>query len=367
MKKLHTLSWLFLLLLFAPTLQADDNVIMHDGIRFYRWEIPVYRFAEMTPQVALRTTYAQYEFENPGDWIVKMGHNKAYEIDLVFTKYPENIEHWRTNYYDLLTNRLATLFELDSTLKDPGIKWNMVLQTRCQTEEAAMNYFHGFVIKYRPAKVPVIDRITESGQLRQIISGEARTADSTVFHVMDRHPEWNDMLVVMDWTGSMYKHGAQLVLWHKVHSARTSQQVAHFVFFNDGNNRRTWQKKSGRTGGVYHARTNDLEEIVETMAFVMGKGNGGDPEENDLEAILTGQQYLTGFQSVILIADNKSAVRDMDLLDEISHPVHIILCDVQREGIHSDYLQLAQKTGGSIHTIEQDLEFGGGGEEAVSQ
>ncbi len=357
MTKRQPLLWLFLLLLLSPPVQADDDMFMHDGIQFYRWELPVYRFAEFTPQVALRTTYAKHEFENPGDWIMLMGTNVAYEIDLVFTKYPENIENWRTNYYDLLSSRLETLFALDSTLKDADIKWNMVLQTQCQTEDEAINYFHGFVIKHKPKKIPIISKVTEPDQLRQLISGEARVTDSTVFKVMDRHPEWQDMLVVMDWTGSMYKHGAQLVLWHKVHLDRTDQQVAHFVFFNDGNNKKVWQKKPGKTGGVYHSRTNDLEEIVETMAFVMGKGNGGDPEENDLEAIMTGQQYLTGFSSVILVADNKSEVRDMEILDEITYPVHIILCDVTNGQIHPHYREIAQRTGGSIHTIERDISF----------
>ncbi|MDP5170400.1 MAG: hypothetical protein NWR72_09140 [Bacteroidia bacterium] len=357
MRNYLNLSWLFLLLLCSPTLRADDDTFMHDGVQFHRWELPVYRFAELTPQVALRTEYAQHTFQNPGDWILLKGSMKAYEIDLVFTKYPENIDKWRTNYYDLLSSRLKTLFELDSTLRNANIKWNMVLQTQCKTEEEAINYFHGFVIKYHPRKIPFIDQVKSPDQLRMLISGEARVKDSTVFQVMERHPEWNDMLVVMDWTGSMYQHGAQLVLWHKLHLDRTEQHVAHFVFFNDGNSKKTWQKKPGKTGGVYHSRTADLEEIVETMTFVMSKGNGGDPEENDLEAVLTGQQYLSDFGSVILIADNKSDVRDMELLGEISHPVHIILCDVQNGEIHPHYQEIAEKTGGSIHTLTQDLSF----------
>lgn len=356
MKRLRLLPWLFLWLAGAQPVLAEEDLFVHDGIAFHRWELPVYKFAELTPQVALRTEYAQHDFSNPGDWILLMGKMQAYEIDLVFTKYPENIENWRTNYYELLSSRLSTLFALDSTLRSASIKWNLVLQTQCKTETEAMNYFHGFVIKYKPRRVPLIDQVQTPEQLRQLISGEVRVKDSTVFHVMERHPEWNDMLVVMDWTGSMYQHGAQLVLWHKVHLHRTGQQVSHFVFFNDGNNKKTWQKKPGKTGGVYHSRTNDLEEIVETMGVVMMKGNGGDSEENDLEAILTGQQYLTGFQSVILIADNKSDVRDMELLGEIRYPVHIILCDVNG-AIHPHYREIAERTGGSIHTLKEDLDF----------
>ena len=73
MNKRHPIIWLFLMLLLSPTLHADDDVVVHDGIRFYRWELPVYKFAEFTPQVALRTTYAQHELENAGDWILLMG------------------------------------------------------------------------------------------------------------------------------------------------------------------------------------------------------------------------------------------------------------------------------------------------------
>ncbi len=358
MDKPLILSWFFLLILAMPSAMADDDdTFIHNGIQFYRWELPFYQFAEFTPQLALRTDYAKHEILNPGDWILLMGTKVAYEIDLVFTKYPENIEHWRTNYYELLSNRLEALFELDSTLRDPRIKWNMVLQTRCKTESEAKNYFHGFVIKYKPKRIPVLDQVNSPEHLRQLISGEARVKDSTVFHVLDRNPEWNNMLVVMDWTGSMYEHGAQLVLWYKLRLQRTEQKVAHFVFFNDGNTKKTWQKKPGKTGGVYHSRTNDLEEIVSTMAHVMSKGNGGDAEENDLEAILTGQQYLNGFESIILIADNKSEVRDMELLPKIKHPVHIILCRAEDGVIHPHYREIAETTGGSIHTLEEDLDF----------
>lgn len=335
--------------------RADDRV-MYEGIPFYRYQIPTYTFTEFTPQLVLRMDYAKFEVsqEQIDQWSRLSQRHVPYEIDLVFTLYPKNIKAWRTNFDELLRNRLYTLLAADSTLRNKNIRWNMILQTDCQTEEEAKSYFHGFVIKYRPKKVRIIDEVKTPTDLKALLTGYARSRDSTVFKVMERHPEWHDLLVVMDWTGSMYKFGAQLVLWHKYRTSTNNSRIRHFVFFNDGNKRTTNQKVIGRTGGVYRARTTELEEIVKMMLFVMKKGNGGDSPENDLEALLAGIQYLEGYDEVVLIADNKSDVRDIELLDKVDRPVRIILCDV-KNGIHPDYLQLAFKTGGSIHTLHDDL------------
>lgn len=351
----HLASIVFLIsLFFCQDVLADDDRVVYGDVSFLRYELPFYTFAEFTPQVALRMEYAKFEVLNNEDWLKKSRKNEAYEIDLVFTKYPKEITRWRTNYRQLLMDRLESLFLLDSTLRESHIKWNLILQTQCDTEDKAKEYFHGFVIKYRPRRIPVIERVTDAKQLRALISGRVTTKDSTVFKVMERNEQWDNMLVVMDWTGSMYKYGAQLVIWHKLNAAINQERVKHFVFFNDGNNKKTWQKRMGKTGGVYRSKTGDMEEIVETMEYVMKKGNGGDPEENDLEALLTGMQYLDDFDDVILIADNKSEVRDLELLREINKPVRVILCDY-RGKIHPDYKKIAEETGGSIHTLEKDL------------
>jgi hypothetical protein len=298
--------------------------------------------------------YAQHEVANPQAWH-RLSHRVIpYEIDLVFTMYPKDPKQWRTNYYDLLNERMKTLFALDPAFNSPAIHWNMVLQTEPQDEAAAKALFHGFVIKYRPKDARVINDVRTAAELRDLVSGTAVIKDSTVYRVMDRHPEWNNMLVVMDWTGSMYKHGAQLVQWYKIKRYDDTSIVRHFVFFNDGNQKKTYQKRIGRTGGVYHSRNKTLDEILHTMEYVMEKGSGGDPPENDIEALLTGTQYLEGYESVILIADNKSEVRDIDLLSKVGKPVHVILCDA-KTFIHPHYKRIARDTGGSLHTIDEDL------------
>ena len=351
MRKLVFILLPLFLSVCLPSL-ADDDEVYYQDIRLQRIEIPFYTFAEFTPQVALRMEYAQFDIGNADEWKEKSVRNIPYEVDLVFTKYPKNLKRWRTNYDDLVNDRMKTLLAMDSAFRHPSVKWNMILQTKPETEEEAKQYFHGFVIKYKPKRVRYIEEVKSPTQLKALIAGRASIKDSTVIKVLNRH-EWKNMLVVTDWTGSMYKHGAQLALWHKQLLLREPDRVKHFVFFNDGNKKKSWQKTIGKTGGVYRAKSNELEEIVETMEYVMKKGNGGDQPENDLEAVLTGIQYLQDWDELILIADNKSEVRDLELLEKIDKPVRIILCDVKGE-IHPDYRRIAEKTGGSLHTLRKD-------------
>ena len=86
----------------------------------------------------------------------------------------------------------------------------------------------------------------------------------------------------------------------------------------------------------------------------MNSGYGGDSPENDMEALLKAQKKLGTGSEIILIADNYSEVRDMALISKLTAPVHIILCGYEG-AINEDYLEIAYKTGGSIHTIEQDI------------
>lgn len=354
MIKSRYISLLFILLL--PWLSyADDDRPLYKRINFNEVEVPFYSFAEYTPQVAFYMDYAQFELRNTETWSEVAAESIPYEIDLVFTKYPEDIQDWRTNYYQLLEDRIRTLYQIDPAFRSSRIRWNMILQTQCTNEEEAKRYFHGFVVKYRPKAVKRIGDIRSPDELAELVNGLAVTRDSSVIRILERNPEWDNMLVVMDWTGSMYKYGVQLVLWHKYNLMLSPSRVSHFVFFNDGNGKKTFQKKVGRTGGVYRSRSSDMEEIVETMQMVMKKGDGGDAAENDLEAILTGIQYLEGYEEVILIADNKSAIRDIELLEKIDKPIRIILCDVRNNVINPDYLKLAAMTNGSVHTIGKDI------------
>jgi hypothetical protein len=183
----------------------------------------------------------------------------------------------------------------------------------------------------------------------------ADTANSIVFNVLKRNPTWKNKLIVADLTGSMYPYAQQISTWLKLHFMKdtTSQ---HFVFFNDGDNKKDENKKIGATGGVYHCKAKSIEELISTMESTIKKGQGGDAPENPVEAILFGLNKSGKVDDVILIADNWAKARDIKLLARIRVPVHVVLCGVfEGMEISEDYLNIAYKTKGSLHTIEQDI------------
>lgn len=321
----------------------------------HRIEAPYYVFDAVAPQAVLRMSYAGFEIEDAQPWLKAAVAHVPYEVDLVFTKYPADTSRWRTNYDELLKSRVRELLALDPVFYDKTIRWNMFLQTRCKTESEAKGYFHGFVIRYRPRELRKVSEVNSPEEVRALVSGFVVPADSTVINIVERHPQWKDMLVVMDWTGSMYQYGAQLVLWHRLNLAVNLNRVQHVVFFNDGNKKKTYQKQIGKTGGIYYTDASDLNAIVATMEKVMSSGNGGDSPENDVEALVKATNLLSGYDEVILIADN-SAVRDLELIGQLKKPVRVILCDVRSDGyINPDYVKIAYATGGSLHTLKQDL------------
>ncbi|MGF2411904.1 hypothetical protein [Ferruginibacter sp.] len=175
--------------------------------------------------------------------------------------------------------------------------------------------------------------------------------DSTVLKVLDRMP-WNNMLVVTDVTASMYPYSGQLLYWLKLHE--DERRIKQFVFFNDGDETDDDKKIMGSTGGVYSTASSVFEVVEQLLFKTMSNGNGGNIPENNIEALLKSSQACSSCESIVMIADNASAVSDMALLQQLNKPVHIILCGVH-DAVNIDYLNIALHTGGSIHTAEEDI------------
>jgi len=317
-------------------------------------EVPIYEVKTDLFYTFLEMGYARHSIKNSSEWTRDSRRRIVKEIDLVFSKYPADKFKWITPYDTLLNKRIRELRSLIPELSD-SVKWRLVLQTDCSTEEKAKSLFHGAVVKY---EIPLTPEMQNNiNYIRNIILGKAPFPDSTAFKVFQRNQEWKDMLVVNDWTGSMYAYGAQVVLWHRLHFK--SKRIKHLVFFNDGNLKFDHEKQVGETGGIFYAPADKTNEIIKTMREVMMSGHGGDVPENDLEAVLYAIKRFAGeYQTLVLIADNGSAVRDMELLPQIKEPVRIVLCgDLKTpdKSVHPHYLEIARATGGSLHTIDQDI------------
>jgi hypothetical protein len=193
------------------------------------------------------------------------------------------------------------------------------------------------------------------GDEKLIDNLEPDTSFTSIFHILRRNTSSKKKYIVMDLTASMYPYARQVNTWMQLQFARDTA-THYFIFFNDGDKKKDEMKKIGVTGGIYLCVARKTDDLIRTMKIVINNGNGGDYPENVMEALLMAQKRFPKAEEFVLIADNWAKVRDIQLLPRMKKPVRVILCGVSYGmEINPDYLNIAYKTKGSIHTIEEDI------------
>ena len=279
-------------------------------------------------------------------------------IDLVFTDFPKG-----EDLKELNMSRVRVIESLRKSLvTNVNVRWRIIRQMDCESEGEAKTYFHGVVIHYkgiqteevRLREIEAISRLLpQESAIKDISKVRKNLPDSTVFSVFERKQEWNNIAVVADLTGSMSRYSSQLVLWFKLNS--TDKRIKDLFFFNDGNMTPDDTKVVGSTGGIYHGKATNYSEIRDLAIKTITSGCGGDAPENNIEALLTAIREAPNAKEFVMIADNLAPVKDIGLLYQVTKPVHIILCGTSI-GINPQYLTIARRTGGTVHTMEKDLE-----------
>ncbi|HMO40289.1 MAG TPA: hypothetical protein PKC76_13925 [Saprospiraceae bacterium] len=331
-------------------LSACLSILMAQELQMDQWlkrsetqTIAQLDLSQLSPQqLFVRMPYAMRHFVNfPGGHVFR---GLALErVDIVYTDYPQ-----RNGRRQQALNR-ARIRELARRLPEiwelPEAARGVIIQNNCPTEATARTLPHGFLLTFsEPHELPDFTRTEQLAELME--------EDSTVLNALNRNPNWKKMLVVTDLTGSMSPYTAQLLLWFKL--AENTGKVEHLIFFNDGDDKPDSLKTIGTTGGVYSLQPQTFEQIAQLANEVVIRGNGGDEPENNIEALLQGLKQCPHCDEVIMIADNWATPRDIELAHLLKRPVRIILCGTE-EGINTAYLNLARQTGGSLHTIEEDL------------
>lgn len=363
-----------LFLLLGLLAQAQSPTSYARRLPLQRVELPTYQFEQSArAPLVFEMGFASPRVDQAASW--QQGQQFR-QIDLVFTLYPKRPEDWKVGYDSLMERRFRTLEgRIPQAFHDPDVQWRLVIQTSCNTLAAAQGMFHGFVCypadEGEPLPIP-IDQIGEdtwqypsprfdSMHLQEnlvtvegILAGTKSSADSTAIHVLERHPEWKNALVVIDWTASMYRQGAMVLRWQQSHLAES--RIRHFVFFNDGDQQYDHEKVVGATGGIYETPADTLPAMLPMIRAVTLGGEGGDHRENNLEAVLAGIASCPDCEQVILIADNTGPVRDMALLELVDLPVRVVVCGVYKDVLETDYLEIADLTGGSLHTRDRDID-----------
>lgn len=173
-----------------------------------------------------------------------------------------------------------------------------------------------------------------------------------------RELTYDSAVFVVDVTCSMDLFVEEYLLWLSM--VNNSPKIYGGVFFNDGDGKADSLKVLGATGGL-HKTTNRIDEEVRSMVEAISYGCSGEEAENDLEALLYAQREFPSAKMLVLVADNSSPVRDIELLDALTIPVHVILCSTEPIGAanppHDDYVNIALATKGSISTLAENLKI----------
>jgi len=323
--------------------------------------------------VALEFGYASASIKNLQDWAPKLQKDrKPYRVDIIYSRYPRDTAQWLTPYMGLMRRRVDSLIGLDGRLAAPEIEWNLIAHGTCTSDSCARKLFHGAYIYYDVLESLVKDAVRfdgtvdreaivsyNMGKVKAWVAGRDTFTDSLVYKTLDQHPEWGRLLVVVDWTASMYSFGAEVLHWYGQRA--DSGRIAGLVLYNDGDDflHPDQPKPIGQSGGIYQAPTDDPFALFLTMDTIMRRGDGGEVQENDIEALLFAVEHYdtSAYDQIILIADNGGAPRDTRLMVRLKRPVHVILCRAKNRAPHPDYLTLAWRTGGSVLTIEDAINF----------
>ncbi|MCC6372327.1 MAG: hypothetical protein IT236_15090 [Bacteroidia bacterium] len=305
---------------------------------------------EAIKTVALKMKYGDSEIMNPeaASVLREVGCN-IISVEVVYTDYQKQ------DVQDLLNRkRLTELFFLCPEVFTQSLtQWKYVEQLGYATEDDAKKLFHGIVIKY--LKVPAYTPATAATLLGDIKNPRSR--DTSFHHVFRKHIKFRDELVAVDFTGSMSPYYMQLLQWLYMNN---NTRKLGFSFFNDGDSTADHLKRMGNVGGVYLFKTNAVDTIAKHAYRCMAGGFGGDTPENNIEALLKGVKQYPECKEVVMLVDNWADMRDYSMMAEVKLPVKVIVCGTNCYGIKSpvnpQYLELARKTGGSISTMEEELE-----------
>jgi hypothetical protein len=341
------------LLSFTPAVGQDKKVNISIKANFDTISVKKYKMEKPAKKsgferAILKINYGDFLLSNPKE-AEELKGGIIESVDLVFTQYPRE-----DDFEELNQKRLAMLyFACPNAFSSYMTKWRLIAQTGAKNETDASGYFHGFVINYR--KAPTVESAMEEGDyIRRLADGREVVKDSTVIKVLNRNKDWTNMTVVGDFTGSMSPYIGQLLCWYSLKFKVDKEKVKNFVFFNDGDMKPDAEKKPGSTGGIYACPALNYDTVLNTALKTIKAGYGGDAPENNVEALLYAQKNYVDAKEFVMVADNWANMRDFNLIASLKKPVHIILCGASTEP-NLQYIELAYKTKGSIHTIEEDL------------
>lgn len=336
-------------------------------------------------------TNLRYTNKNLANALEKTG---IISIKLYYSKFPKDANFQENTQKAVNELRIKNLLGRFPVLNTKNVTIELIAQENCENLVQAKALFHGFIIDYEianptispvgePAKEKTASNLEEKekpipkqavnnqkpkpvildfGNVNNEFSKEVKRRhigrDSITYFAFERNiAQWDSVVIVADWTSSMYPYTLQLLIW-QTQNAQYANKILGYVFFNDGDKTPDNQKKIGQIGGIYVSNSPHLPDALQKMDECKKNGNGGgDFDENNIEALLAAVEQFSNAKSIIMISDNYGKIKDLALLPKVKKPVHVILARMpDLRFLTEDYLQVALRTGGSLHLKNTDYQ-----------
>jgi hypothetical protein len=232
------------------------------------------------------------------------------------------------------------------------VKLNKITNRRLVFKDNLANDLAEKEIRFLSASaVSMSDKISRVREL-------GKTYELTSYDALDRNiDKWKNVVIVCDITSTMFPYTTQVFDWMNENTENTS--IKGIVFFTDCDSLGR-QTRGRHPGKMFTVRKKDELILWDTMfAAINNTENNKDKPENNIEALIYAQKYFPDADEFVMIADNSTQVKDMKQLSKVKKKVHIILCGETYEknlAFQTDYIQIAKKTKGTIHTLEDDID-----------
>lgn len=164
--------------------------------------------------------------------------------------------------------------------------------------------------------------------------------------------QWKQKRIIANIDCSMYQYIDELMVWN--YSNPEEQANNKYWLFN-GFNYKDPELEGHSRRGIFPVDENNVEGFFTTIDQIVNFSCRGSRLENVVEALILGAAGKTAEEDLLFIADNYSDVSDLEKLKDLHVPVHVVLTQSDY-GINENYLEIAYRSGGSIHTMNVDIE-----------
>jgi hypothetical protein len=167
--------------------------------------------------------------------------------------------------------------------------------------------------------------------------------------------QWTAKRIIANIDCSMYQYLDELMVWN--YSDEQEQNNNTYWLFNGFQNDSKPSSSGNDRRGIFFVPNNDVAGFCNTVDKIVNFSCGGNRLENVVEALILGAKDKSPEEELLFIADNYSDVSDLNKLQELHVPVRVLLT-ASEYGVNEHYLEIAYRTGGSIHTIHEDIPSG---------